>query len=417
MSLLFYNISLFFYSVGIRFFSLLNKKARLWVKGRKNWSQWMQDSLPPGEKRIWLHAASMGEFEQGEPLIRSLRELYPQYRILLSFFSPSGYEANKDHELADHVVYLPMDSARNAKKFIELADPSLVIFIKYEFWFHYLSELQRKKIPVILISAAFRKEQPFFHWYGGFFRRMLHCYQALFVQDENSRDLLNQIGIRDEVIVAGDTRYDRVAEIAESAKTIPIIEQFKGNTKLIIAGSSWPDDEKLLMDCLAGFQKDWKLVIAPHEISKLHIRNLQLFFDKEMVLYSAFEQTTDAANRRVLVIDNIGMLSSIYAYGEIAFIGGGFRRGGIHNILEPAVFGLPILFGPIYKKFVEANTFVLNRFAFPIKNSAEAIVVFKDLLLDDNERLSLQGSISRFMKEQTGSAEKIKRYVAANILY
>ena len=416
MSLFLYHISLFLYYIAIRFYSLMNEKARKWVKGRKNWQEELKASLPAGEKRIWVHAASVGEFEQAKPVIESLRKKYPDHKILLSFFSPSGYEVAKKYEQADHVTYLPMDSRSHANSFIDLVNPSLVIFVKYEFWYHYLTALHQRNIPVILISAAFRKEQPFFQWYGGLFRRMLHTYNNLFVQDEPSKDLLEKIGVSGNVIVSGDTRYDRVAEIAHSLKTIPIVEQFRSLSKLIFGGSTWPEDEKLLKDCMPVFPPGWKLVVAPHEINEMHLRNISVLFGEEMVLYSVFEQTPGASEKRVLVVDNIGILSSLYSYGEIAFIGGGFQRGGIHNILEPAVFGLPVLFGPGYTKFVEANLFVKRQFAFPVFNQPDAGAIFGKLMADNDHRLALQESIREYMKGQTGATETISNYISRHIL-
>lgn len=403
-----YNIFLLVYEFAVRVATLWYPKAKLWIRGRKNWKEKLTSSLKPGEKRIWIHASSLGEFEQGRPLIERLKKDHPSYKIILTFFSPSGYEIMKDYKGADHIFYLPVDGKRNADAFIEILNPSLVIFIKYEFWYYYLQTLKNKNIPVLLVSAAFRKEQPFFKWYGGLFREMLSCYTSIFVQDESSKQLLKQIKV-DNVVVAGDTRYDRVANIASSVKSIPVVERFKDGKKLLIAGSTWPDDENVLKDCMAELTQDWKLIIAPHEIDKDHLSKIQLLFGKHSVLYSQFSDSSFA--KKILIIDNIGMLSSLYSYGEIAFIGGGFQKDGIHNILEPAVFGLPVIFGPVYKKFVEANTFFSKGFAFPVSNSYEAIDVLYKLISNDHQRSQLQQSIRNYMKERIGASDKIISYI------
>jgi 3-deoxy-D-manno-octulosonic-acid transferase len=408
MTLLLYNIFLSLYQTAIRIASLGNPKAKLWINGRKDWKVKLREAIKPDDKSIWFHAASLGEFEQGRPLIERLKKDHTSYKIILTFFSPSGYEIMKDYKGADHIFYLPLDSKKNAKVFIDLLQPSLAIFIKYEFWYHYLHTLKSKNIPVLLVSAAFRKEQPFFKWYGGMFRKMLSFYTAIFVQDKHSKELLEPLKINN-VIIAGDTRYDRVANIASSVKSISIVERFKDGKKLLIAGSTWPDDENALKDCLIELNNDWKLIIAPHKIDKIHLDKIQSLFGDDIVFYSRF--TDSSFNKKILVIDNIGMLSSLYSYGEIAFIGGGFQKGGIHNILEPAVFGLPVIFGPVYKKFVEANTFFSKGFAFPVNHSYQAIDVLYKLITNDDQRSELQLSIKNFMKESIGASDKIMSYI------
>ena len=355
MSLLLYNIFLLLYRAGIGCYSLFNSKAKKWIEGRKQWPLKMIAALHPDEKRIWFHCSSLGEFEQGRPLIESLKQKYPQYKIVITFFSPSGYEVQKNYAGADYVFYMPLDNKRNAKRFIKLINPSLAVFVKYEFWYHYLEELHTKKIPTIIISAAFRKEQTFFSWYGKLFRSLLHCFNWIFVQDEQSKKLLEGIGFDKNVSVSGDTRYDRVSAIAKNKKDLPLAEKFKDNHKLLIAGSTWPDDEKILKACLSVLPDDWKLIIAPHEIDEAHIQSIQSLFINENVLYSSLIKNENSFDKKVLIIDNIGLLSSLFAYGEIAFIGGGFQKGGIHNVLEPAVFGFPVIFGPVFEKFVEAK--------------------------------------------------------------
>lgn len=414
MFLLIYNIVIFLFGLLIRLASVWDGKARQWVNGRRNWRQQFKQQFTGNEKRIWIHASSLGEFEQGRPLIEQLRKDFPSYKIVLSFFSPSGYEVMNNYDKADHIVYLPLDTSSNAKDFISIIQPSLAIFIKYEFWYHYMHVLKKKKIPVMLISAAFRKEQPFFKWYGGIFRNILDCYDALFVQNEDSKRLLATINIHSAVTVAGDTRYDRVANIASSVKTILPVEEFKGNSKLLIAGSTWPDDEQLLKDCLNVLPGDWKLVIAPHEIDQSHINKIADIFERDLVFYSKHDASLSV--KKILVIDNIGMLSSLYSYGEVAYIGGGFQKGGIHNILEPAVFGLPVVFGPVYEKFVEASTMVSKGYAFPVHNKNEAARTLESLISDHHKRSMLQQSIRGFMQQNIGATRLIMDHIRENNL-
>jgi 3-deoxy-D-manno-octulosonic-acid transferase len=402
-----YNIFLFLYGTLIRIASLWNPKAKLWVQGRKGWRSKLQ-SLNPKLQTIWVHAASLGEFEQGRPLIERIKKAYPDYKILLTFFSPSGYKIMKDYKGADHVTYLPLDSKANANDFLDIIQPSLAVFIKYEFWYHYINELGKRNIPTILVSAAFRKEQPFFKSYGAMFRRMLNSYTEIFVQDEHSKDLLGSLKVS-KVQVAGDTRYDRVANISSSVKPILLVEKFKDNKKLLIAGSTWPDDERVLKELLSELPGDWKLIIAPHEIDKEHLNKIEELFKGDTVFYSQFRDSD--SSKKILVIDNIGMLSSLYNYGEVAFIGGGFSKGGIHNILEPAVFGLPVIMGPVYNKFVEANAFVKSGYAFPINDKNEAHEVLYKLIKDTSARKQLQEAIKAHMTESIGATDKIMTYI------
>jgi 3-deoxy-D-manno-octulosonic-acid transferase len=401
--------------MGIRIAALFNPKAKLWVAGRKNILQQIEQALSgKTEKRIWIHCSSLGEFEQGRPVIETIKQDYPDYKIVLTFFSPSGYEIRKDYTYADYVFYLPIDSANNAKHFINLINPSLAIFVKYEFWYHYLNQLKTNNIPTILISATFRSSQVFFKPHGGIFRKMLQCFDYLFVQDEVSVKLLSTVGVKDNVIVSGDTRYDRVAEIASIAKKYPLVEKFKEHDKLFIAGSTWPADEKLLEACLDVLPEDWKLIIAPHEIHGAHIKDLQDRFLSNGVLYS--EMAKKPAGYRVLIVDNIGMLSSLYSYGEIAYVGGGFDKGGIHNILEPAVFGLPVFMGPIYDKFIEAKAMVSRQYAFPVSNAADFNSLLQHLVEDDAHRKTLQDNIRAYVSANTGATKMILDIVAAKWL-
>jgi 3-deoxy-D-manno-octulosonic-acid transferase len=408
---------LFFYNIGNRLFgtvvfllSFFKPKAKQWVDGRKNWQDNFKQLLKPNEKRIWIHCASLGEFEQGRNLTEAIKNDYPSYKIVLTFFSPSGYEVRKSYEYADYVFYLPLDTKSNAKQFVQLINPSLAIFVKYEFWYHYLNELHQQKIPTIIISAAFRKEQPFFKWYGNLFRKMLQNFTAIFVQDEASKTLLQTIGIDQNVIAAGDTRYDRVLSIAANIKPLPSIKSFINNDPVLIAGSTWPDDEKIIQESFHALTDEWKLIIAPHEVNKERIEQIKKLFP-DAILYSDIKNDDFFAGKRTLIIDNIGMLSSLYAYGKIAFVGGGFQNGGIHNILEPAVFGIPVLFGPVYKKFIEADKLVSLELCFSIDNST----TYKELLIklstDELYYQSVHQSLLKFMMEQAGATGEIMNYL------
>lgn len=364
-----------------------------------------------GERRIWIHCASLGEFEQGRPVIEAIRKQYPAYKIVLTFFSPSGYEIRKDTPLADYVFYMPLDGKKKSKRFLELVDPVMAIFVKYEFWFYYLCYLSKRKTPTFIISAAFRKDQGFFQWYGGLFRKMLRNFNHVFVQDQQSKDLLAGVGISEKVTVSGDTRYDRVAEIADNVKQFPVVEQFANGNKLLVAGSTWPDDEKMLKESLSSMPENWKIIIAPHEIDQPHIEHIKELFGEDCTLYSKPE---DINQKKVLIIDNIGMLSSLYSYGSVAYVGGGFQKGGIHNALEPAVFGLPVFFGPFYQKFVEAKELVDKGYAFPVQNATEFNKSLRELLSRDMD--ALQANIRAYMQAHTGATTNIMAHLSGQYL-
>ena len=355
-----------------------------------------------------MHCASLGEFEQGRPVLEAIRRQYPQYKIVLTFFSPSGYEVRKNYEGADYIFYLPMDGRYNAKSFLDAVNPSLIFFVKYEFWYFYLSEIRRRNIPALLISAAFRKEQAFFKWYGGFFRKMLHGFTHILVQDNESALLLNTIGINKQVQIAGDTRYDRVLEIAAQARELPVIASFKAGQKILIAGSTWPADEAIIKDMLTALPSDWKVIIAPHEIDAPNMARVMALFGNDAVLYAAYQAHPDLA-KKILIIDNIGMLSSAYKYGDIAFVGGGFDKGGIHNVLEPAAFGTPVIIGPVYQKFVEAVQLVTLGYVLSVTDAATAKQAFTKLMNDPAPRTG----ISTFMRQQKGATDTIMKLAAA----
>ncbi len=407
MQLLAYNLALYLYSYAIRIYALFNDKARKWVAGRKDWQQHIANTLKTSEKRIWIHCSSLGEFEQAKPLLEALKQQYPAYKTIVTFFSPSGYEACKAKDIVDYIFYLPMDSKRNARQFVELTQPSIVLFVKYEFWYHYLRQLKRCNIPVFLVSGAFRDGQVFFKWYGGLFRNMLKCFTFFFLQDEISKQLIAIIGFDKNVIVSGDTRFDRVATIARNASAIPAIERFKGDNKILIAGSTWPGDEDVLKECLPLLPANWKLIIAPHEIDEAHIKHIRQLFNNEPVLFSDLDAETTGQERQILIINNIGMLSRLFAYGDIAFIGGGFQKGGIHNVLEPAVFGLPVIFGPVYEKFVEAKELATLGYVFPVGNAAECSAILEKLITDAPFRNEKSVALKTFMQQHTGATGKI----------
>jgi len=412
MPLFLYNIFLFLYTLGIKAYSKVNAKAHQWIKGREHWQQKL-NALKPNEKRIWIHCSSLGEFEQGRPVIELIKKNYPQYKIVLTFFSPSGYEACKNYQHADYIYYLPMDGKETARRFVTAVDPSLVLFVKYEFWYYYLAQLKAQNIPTFLISAAFREGQSFFKWYGSLFREMLQCFTYLFVQDWKSKTLLQTIGLTNNVIVAGDTRYDRVSAIAEHLKEIPEAANFKNGCHVLIAGSTWPEDEQVIYQCLPCLPETWKLILAPHEIHEEHIQKIEERFGEMSCRFSTFNDDPGNKYKKVLIIDNIGMLSSLYAYGSVAFVGGGFQKGGIHNILEPAVFGLPILFGPNYQKFVEAVKLVSLEFAFPVKDVDDCACVLNKFVLERDYRLKMHKDIKSFMQQSIGATKIIEGYIAA----
>jgi 3-deoxy-D-manno-octulosonic-acid transferase len=400
---LLYNLGILIFSVLAHIASPFNSRASLWVKGRKKWAEKIAEKIKPGYRVIWIHCASLGEFEQGRPVIEALKNEMPAFKIVLTFFSPSGYEIRKNYNKADCISYLPSDSPANAAKFIELIEPEFVIFVKYEFWNNYISELYRRKIPLYLISGIFRPGQHFFKWYGSFFRSMLGKFEKIFVQDQRSFGLLSSIGI-EKVLVAGDTRFDRVIQIVGTARDISQLEQFRGNERLFLAGSSWKQDEEIIAEYINRFPSRMKWVFAPHEIDKLNIERLEKLFKVKCVRFSEYSEIS--ADARVLIIDNIGMLSSAYRYAYIAAIGGGFGKG-IHNILEPACWGIPVVFGPRYENFKEAVDLLKA-------GGAKSFITFDDfrknldLWLTDEKLYSFSAEIvSKYVKENAGATEII----------
>jgi 3-deoxy-D-manno-octulosonic-acid transferase len=412
LTLLFYNIFLILYRSAIRIASLWNNKARLWLNGRKNiYSRLGSELRGQNSKIIWFHCSSLGEFEQGRPVIEKLKSQNPNLKFLLTFFSPSGYEIRKDYKGVDWVFYLPLDSKKNATALFDIVNPRLVLFVKYDYWYYYLTECKQRNIPLLLISGVFRKDQPFFKWYGNLHRSMLNCFAHFFVQNNESLQLLQSISINN-VTVAGDTRFDRVSEIAESFTPIEAIKKFCSNSPVLVAGSTWPDDEKLIKDATANFP-ELKIIIAPHEIHKEHIDQLKSMF-LDAVLYSQLVAHSPQL-ATCLIIDNIGMLSKLYHYGTITYIGGGFNKG-IHNALEAAVYGKPVLFGPNYKKFNEAVGLIKTGGGICITSSSELSTTLQKFINNKTD-LELSGKKSfDFVKQNKGATEKILHYIEANRL-
>jgi 3-deoxy-D-manno-octulosonic-acid transferase len=347
-----YNIVIFLYLCGVAIASIFNEKVRKMWRGERQAICTIKEKMDPNAQYVWFHAASLGEFEQGRPLMEQLRREHPEYKILLTFFSPSGYEVRKNYEGADIITYLPLDTITNARRFLRTIRPVMAFFIKYEFWYNYLHILRHRGIPVYSVSSIFRPGQVFFRWYGKQYSRVLKCFTHFFVQNEVSRELLSTIGI-DNVTVVGDTRFDRVLQIKAAAKQLPIVEQFKGNSKCFIAGSSWQPDEEIFISWFKNHQ-DWKLIIAPHVIAEDHLQQIEkMLGDRKVVRYT--KATVDSVvDAEVLIVDCFGLLSSIYHYADVTYVGGGFGVG-IHNTLEAAVWDVPVFFGPNNQRFQEAQ--------------------------------------------------------------
>jgi len=398
-----YNLGIYLLKATAHIFALFNAKARLWIDGTKGWEEKISKKINPGDRNIWIHCASLGEFEQGRPVIEALKKEHPEIKIVLTFFSPSGYEIRKNYDKADCIIYLPADTPSNARKFVSLVNPEFAIFVKYEFWNNYISELYRNKIRLYLISGIFRPGQHFFSWYGSFFRNILRKFELFFVQDKASSDLLAGIGITN-VLVTGDTRFDRVVEIAASAKVIAQLDQFRGNERIFLAGSSWRQDEEIIARYINENPLKMKWVFAPHEIHSENIDRLEKLFKVKTVRFSEFrEEDSDA---RVLIIDNIGMLSSAYRYSGIAAIGGGFGKG-IHNILEAACWGVPVMFGPNYLKFREAVELIKENGAMSFDSFSTFKNILYKLLTDEQFYLKSATAASSYVTKNKGATAKI----------
>ena len=410
----FYNIFRLVYKSGISIASRWNGKAKKWVDGRKNWQQELslKWEVEPGDFVVWMHCASLGEFEQGRPILERIRTQGSTYKILLTFFSPSGFEIRKNYEHADHVMYLPLDSEENATFFLDTVKPQLAIFVKYEFWHYYLQELKQRKIETVLVSGIFRSSQPFFQWWGNFHRNMLNNFSFLFVQNKESKQLLDGIGLAGKTSVAGDTRFDRVLEAAQHWRPVQHIDAFCDSQAVIVAGSTWPQDEAILSELINDHGSNQKLIIAPHEIKDENIKRLKSLFPDSILFSETMPHDTQTFTQRVLIIDNIGFLSRLYKYATICYVGGGFNKSGHHNILEAAVYGKPIITGPNFQKFKESVDLKTLGGSFTIENSSQ----LKQVILTMN--MEEAGAVAaNYVKENAGATDIIFNWLQEKRLF
>ena len=409
-----YNLVVLFAAQILKLLAIFSPKMKLFVEGRKSVFSTLKDKIHPEDKVFWFHAASLGEYEQGLPVIEKVKEQFPHHKIVITFFSPSGYEVRKNNAIADVTVYLPLDSKANAKQFLDLVHPEKVFFIKYEFWPNYLHELKQRNISTYLISGIFREKQVFFKWYGGFYKNALNSFDYFFVQNEKSKTLLQSIGFSN-VKVSGDTRFDRVVAILEKDNFLDFIEQFKNNQTTIVIGSSWPKDEELLVNFINQAADNVKFIIAPHNIKDEQINSLYKQIKKTKFKYSNYEIETlrkpRLENYQVFIIDTIGILTKIYSYADIAYVGGGFGNPGVHNILEPATFGIPIVIGPNYSHFAEATALVGMEGCISIKNQSELNEAFDLLLQNEDERFEKGHICSTFVQMNKGATNVILKYL------
>lgn len=410
-----YNLFVILASQVLKVIAVFSPKIKLFVEGRKTVFSTLKQKIKPTDKTIWFHAASLGEYEQGLPVIERIKEKYPLHKIVITFFSPSGYEVRKNNAVADVTVYLPLDTKKNAKQFISLVHPELVFFIKYEFWLNYLAELKTKNTPTYLISGIFREKQMFFKWYGGFYRKALDTFTYFFVQNESSKKLLLQLG-KTNVAISGDTRFDRVAAILEKDNTLDFISQFKNNALTIVIGSSWPKDENLLADFINATTSNVKFIIAPHNIKPQQIQQLKGSITKKSVLFSE-KEGNDLSEFDVFIIDTIGILTKIYSYADIAYVGGGFGNPGVHNLLEPATFGVPLIIGTNYSHFAEATALVNLGGCVSVSNQKELERAFADLIEYDEERQEKGHICSTFVQMNKGATNIIMKGIVNSDLY
>ena len=398
-----YNIIIYLYLLGVAIASLFNEKVRKMWRGERDAIRVLKEKVDPNAKYVWFHAASLGEFEQGRPLMEQLRKEHPEYKILLTFFSPSGYEVRKNYEGADIICYLPLDTITNARRFLRTIRPVMAFFIKYEFWYNYLHILKHRGVPVYSVSSIFRPDQIFFKWYGRQYGHVLKCFTRFYVQNEISKELLAKIGIT-AVSVVGDTRFDRVLQIKEAAKQLPIVEHFTQSKKTFIAGSSWQPDEEIFIPFLNGCQ-DWKLIIAPHVITEDHLQQIEKMLQERKVVRYTQTNEQGVSDADVLIIDCFGLLSSIYHYATVTYVGGGFGVG-IHNTLEAAVWGVPVIFGPNNQRFQEAQGLKACGGGFEIKNAED----FKAVMQQFENEQALQEAGQKagaYVGQMTGATKKI----------
>ena len=404
-----YNLVVILASQLLKLVALFSPKIKLFVDGRKSVFQTLAEKIKPSDKTIWFHAASLGEYEQGLPVIEAIKQQFPNHKILVTFFSPSGYEVRKNNTVTDVTVYLPLDTISNAKQFISLVHPEMAFFIKYEYWPNYLNELKKQQIKTYLISGILRENQAFFKWYGGFYRNALKTFDYFFVQNESSKKLLQSIGFNN-VKVSGDTRFDRVVSILERDNSLDFIEQFKDNKTTIVIGSSWPKDESLLVNYINQSSDDVKFIIAPHNIKSEQIQELKNAITKKTLLFSE-KDNVNLSDSNVFIIDTIGILTKIYSYADIAYVGGGFGNPGVHNILEPATFGVPVVIGPNYSHFAEATALVNMEGCISIQNQTQLNEAFDLLLRNEDERLEKGHICSTFVQMNKGATQTIINHI------
>ena len=411
VSRIIYYISTRAYFLGIRIATLWNNKARRWVAARKNWeeslTQWRNGHT--GKRIVWMHCSSLGEYEQGRPVLEAVKQQYPDVKTIVSFFSPSGYDAVKDKATADHhVICLPADTKANAKKFTGIVQPSLVLWVKYEYWFHYLNTIKQKNIPAILFSALFRNGQPFFKWYGYLWIQMLNCFTQIFVRDEDSAHAIEEKGIK-HVQVSGDTRFDRVIQILEGFEPVPGIPEFCGEEPVVVAGSTWEEDEEELAH-LINTNPAMRFIIAPHEIDEVHLKDIERLY-KNTIRYSRLAENKNP-EVNTLIIDNIGTLSRLYNYATVSYVGGGFGHDGVHNILEAAVYGRPVVFGPVYEKYREAAELIEAQGAFSVNSALELEEVMDGLLKRHTDYINACDTSRKYVFENAGAVKTIMNYVS-----
>ena len=411
--LFFYNLFIKIYAFAAFLLSFFNAKAKLWVKGRKQIIRKLKtafaDNVSPV---IWFHCSSLGEFEQGRPLIEKIKIDHPEHKILITFFSPSGYEIRKNYKAADWVFYLPLDTPNNVQAFYSIVEPKLIFFIKYEFWYHYITEAKKRNIPLILVSGIFRMNQPFFKWYGNLHKEMLTCFKHFFIQGQLSYDCLTSIHKINNVTICGDTRFDRVIEIASTPYHNELIENFVGQDPVIIAGSTWREDD-LVLDHFANTHPEIKFIIAPHEIHEERIDECREYY-KNAVLYSQLKNENNISN--ILIVDNVGTLSKLYRYATVVLVGGGFGGDGVHNVLEPAVFNKPIIIGPVYDKFREAVDLVEQGGVLVIENVLELESLLQELLSKKDYASTIGAIAGNYVRKNSGATDAIVAYVEANLL-
>ena len=408
-----YNLIVVLADFILKIVALFNKKISLFVEGRKPVFKILSNKIKAYDKTIWFHAASLGEYEQGLPVMERMKSRFPNHLIVLTFFSPSGYEVRKNNTIADVTVYLPMDTQSNVAQFMKIVRPDMAFFIKYEYWPNYLNALQNKEIPTYLISGIFREKQVFFKWYGGFYRNALNAFEHFFVQNSNSKELLLQLG-KTNVTVSGDTRFDRVSSILNKNNQLAFIEEFKNNTLTIVIGSSWQKDEALLVKYI-NTTNNVKFIIAPHNINMDQIANLKNQISKKSILFSSYNtkemDASKLADYEVFIIDTIGILTKIYSYADIVYVGGGFGNPGVHNILEPATFGVPIIIGPNYSHFAEAIALVKMEGCISINNQEELNESFDKLIQNEGVRLEKGHICSTFVEMNKNASETIMNYI------